>query len=131
MKSIITVLVTLVTMSFSAYAGAPGDNLSDPYALCSGVLSNQQPVQVEIRSWSFPFRLTGTVTIGNISEPIGINHSSGASRLSSRQSRPVRIAADIQLQRDNQRNLAGTIQVVHLGNNSSLSGSLNCKYANQ
>jgi hypothetical protein len=131
MKSIITVFVALATMSLTAYAGAPGDSNSDPYALCSGVLTNQQTVQVEIRSWSFPFRLTGSVLLGNISEPVGINHSSGASRLSSRQSRPVRLAADIQLQRDSQRNLAGTIEVVLLGSNSRLSGVLNCKYANQ
>lgn len=131
MKSIIIVLAAVTALSLVAHAGAPGDSTSDPYALCTGVLSNQQTVQVEIRSWSFPFRLTGSVLLGNVTEPIGIQYSSGASRLSSRQSRPARLAADVQLQRNSQRNLVGTIQVVQLGNNTRLTGTLNCKYANQ
>lgn len=123
-KVFLLLFVTISTLlaATASFAGAIGDRTSSPYLYCSGILSNGEIVQVDIRIWSFPTQLTGTITVGDISEPTRINFSYDL--ISTSQSRPLKFQALTNLVRG--KPYSGDIQVRFLADDKLAYGELTC-----
>lgn len=112
----------LLALSSTSFAGAVGDRESSPFLDCAGVLNNGETIRLEIRSWSFPFQLTGTVTVADVSEPTRIDYSNQG--ITTSQSRPLKFIATTNIVRG--QIFAGTIKVKSLVNGKVASAVVTC-----
>ena len=121
MYKVISILTLISTI---ALAGANGDRESSPFAMCTSTLNNNKNLVLEMRSWSFPFQLTGTVFYEGQQEPVGFNVSGGRNYML-RQTRPLRFEVAGNLMRDSwSGEVSGEISVTELPSRKTYYGSV-------
>lgn len=121
------VISVLTLVSSIVLAGAEGDRNSNPFALCATTLSNNKALILEVRSWSFPFQLTGTALYEGRTEPVRFDIL-GGSTFQMSQSRPLHFAVSGTLVRHHSRGeMMGHITLVERSSRKQIVGTLNCE----